>query len=421
MISMEYNLIFFASTLVLLCFVLLKYAVLRAKYRDTIEAKSIVEQELENHARISREQEIQLRYLEKLHYESKNIQDAHFNAAKLALLDIGKELNKELLNQHKVENEQNKKLTDQNISKVNVEFVKIAGIVQSLGDQFIKSQKSMDVIKNSLLNPTGAGQLAEITLENVLRNSGLLQDIDFFIQPQFSNADNKKLRPDAIVLTPSSLIIVDAKSSANLMLGEQNLALDAFMRTMNQHLKSLTSKEYVNFVKEFPKISHRFVDARYPRILTVMFVPTESLVEKIMNADHEFVNKCWENGIYVTGPTGLMNILSLSKIEIQESERARNHEAIISEVRKLLDSLGVLIEHSSKFGSSIQSLVVQYDKFVGSFNRNFLSKARNIQKLGIHANKSNITLKRYQLITTSEILDTDCQEEPDSEQMKISC
>ena len=147
-----------------------------------------------------------------------------------------------------------------------------------------------------------------------------------------------------------------------------------------------------------------------------MFVPTEQAIEKILIADNNFLYKAWESNIFPVGPAGLMNMLSFAKFQISDYRRSENHKLIIEEVRKLLTSIASLAEHSQKLGNNIQHIVNNYDKFAASFNRHFLSKARNIQKLGIDIGKKTIQhpIERYQLVSSkSEIIDAQLLESSD--------
>ena len=112
---------------------------------------------------------------------------------------------------------------------------------------------------------------------------------------------------------------------------------------------------------------------------------------------------------------GLMNMLSFAKFQISEQLMMYNHQQIIEEVKKLIASVGNITEHSVRLCSSLSSTMNHYDKFAASFNRNFLSKARNISKMGIegtNAKKTQEPLQRFQVIALkSELIDIEPQGE----------
>jgi DNA recombination protein RmuC len=323
-----------------------------------------------------------------------------FDSAKAALFDLGKELSNQLIEIHKKENKEVKEEAEKKISltnqKFHTEFERLINMVGSLSKEIEQSKSSVDLIKQSLLSPSSAGRLAEITLENILKSSGLRSGLDYSMQYHLINEDKSRQRPDAVIFLPGgNLMVIDAKASKFLLDLELNEALG---KTMNSHLKSLASKEYAANIKESLFDKSEFLGS----IITLMFLPTEQAVEKIMEVDNGFITKAWEANIFPVGPSGLMNMLSFAKFQIVDNLRTKNHQMILEEVQRLLVSVASLAEHSQKIGNNVQSLVSSYDKFTASFNRNFLSKAKAIQKLGINIGNKNIdmTLPRYQLIAS---------------------
>lgn len=341
--------------------------------------------------------------------ESEKFRQESMLVAKSTLFDLGNELSKQLIESHKRESREARELSEKNIAesanKFNSEFERLLKIVGTLGKDIEHSKETVDIIKQSLLSPTGAGLLAEITLENILKASGLRHHLDFIIQYSITTTDNSKLRPDAVIFLPSgNLMVIDAKASKFLVDSGQDVA--SLSKSMNNHLKSLSSKDYAENILSNLKDKGEY----FGNIITLMFVPTEQAIEKILFADKNFLQKAWENNIFPVGPAGLMNMLSFAKFQISDYRRLENHKLIIEEVRKLLTSIASLAEHSQKLGHNIQNMVNNYDKFAASFNRNFLSRARGIQKLGIETGKKIIEqpMERYHLVASkSEIIDVE--------------
>jgi DNA recombination protein RmuC len=351
---------------------------------------------------------------EKINYQSRLVADFErlrlesHESTKAALFTLGNDLSKQLIEIHKRENKEARELSENNIKvtaeKFNNEFEKLLGIIGSLSRDIEQSKDTVDVIKNSLLSPSGAGILAEITLENILKASGLRKGMDFSIQHTILGEDNAKLRPDALIFLPSdNIMVIDAKASKFLV---QDTDKTKLAKTMNLHLKSLSSKDYSENV-----MKNR--TTKTGNIVTLMFLPTEHAVEKIIEADSEFLNKSWRVNIFPVGPAGLMNMLSFAKFQISEQLVIQNHRKIIDEITKLIGSIASLSEHSSRLGNSIQSLVGNYDKFAASFNHNFLSKAKNVSRLGIETTDKKLAkpLQRYQIVSSkSELIEVESEE-----------
>lgn len=353
-----------------------------------------------------------LKYQEQIISDFEKLKDESRESTKAVLFDLGNQLSKQLIEIHKKENKESRESSEKNIQetakKFNSEFERIVGMVGSLSKEVSQSKDIVDVIKNSLLSPSGAGALAEITLENIMKSSGLRMNLDYKMQYSVNDENQNVLRPDAVIFLPGDkVMIVDAKASKFLVDEEDPKSLS---RTMNSHLRSLGGKPYAEAVRKNLKIKGNNIS----NIITLMFLPTEHAVEKILEADNEFMNKAWKLNIFPVGPAGLMNMLSFAKFQISEQMMMQNHQQIIDEVQKLIASVGTMAEHSSRLGGSISSVANHYDKFAASFNRNFLSKARNISKMGIEGGikKDQESLQRFQVIASkSELIEVEAEEE----------
>ncbi|XVN40441.1 MAG: DNA recombination protein RmuC [Rickettsia endosymbiont of Argas persicus] len=351
-------------------------------------------------------------YQEQTIKDSEKIREESFSSAKAALFDLGKDLSKQLIEIHKMENTAARELAEKNIAtasgKFNSEFERLITMVGALNKDIKQSKSTVDLIKQSLLSPTGAGLLAEITLENILKSSGLRPNLDFIMQYGLTTIDSNKLRPDALIFLPSgNLMVIDSKASKFLVDEQDNL--QNLSKTMNYHLKSLANKDYAENVLA----SLNKKNQNYNNVITLMFLPTEQAVEKVIAADPDFLQKAWSCNIFPVGPAGLMNMLSFARFQITDHRRSENYKVIIEEVRKLLGSIGTIADYSQKIGNNLQNMVTNYDKFAASFNRNLISRVKNIQKLGIDTGNKALPsgLERYQIVSSkSEIIEVEAED-----------
>lgn len=350
----------------------------------------------------------QIKYQEQLIQDSEKMRSESISCAKAALFDLGQDLSKRLIEIHKIENTAARELSEKNIAatsnKFHSEFERLITMIGALSKDIEQSRETADLVKQSLLSPISVGLLAEITLENVLKSSGLRPTLDFIIQYSITTADNTKLRPDALIFLPAgNLMVIDAKAS-KFLLNEQDKVYLA--KTMNYHLKSLATKEYAENILSNLHNKKQYFNS----IITLMFLPTEQAIEKIISADAEFLQKAWNHNIFPVGPSGLMNMLSFAKFQITDYRRSENYKLIIEEIRKLLSSISTMTDYSQKLGNNIQNMVINYDKFAASFNRNFISRVKNIHKLGIDIGSKSLptALERYQLVSAkSEIIEVE--------------
>ena len=361
------------------------------------------------------------KYLAQAIAENEKIQKEAFASAKSAMHELGGTLSKQLLELHKQESKEVRETSEQKIhntaQKFHTEFERLVQMISSLNQEVGNSKSTVELIKQSLLSPSGAGQLAEITLENILKASGLKMGVDFMMQHTISGGQEQKLRPDAVVFLPGgNLMVIDAKASKFLVDAEGVDNDQKLVKAMNMHLKSLASKDYVENIITSYNLSGKEVQ----HVMMLMFLPTEYAVDKVTGIDMDFISKSWNSNIFPVGPSGLMNMLSFARFQINDNIRTENHKLIVEEMRKILASISVLTDYSQKMGNSVQSLVNNYDKFSASFNRNFLPKVRTIQKLGIDMpNKTNLSsLTRYQLVSSkAELIDVEAIEMDEEEEV----
>jgi DNA recombination protein RmuC len=349
-----------------------------------------------------------LRELDHKVTEFENLKNSMLEHTKAAVFEVGNQLSNKLLEDHKREAEEAKKASEYNTTKVNEHLSKIINSVIELESKVKESSNTVDIIKTSLMSPTGAGSLAEITLENILKSSGLLPDLDFIMQYTINSEHDKnsKLRPDAIVFLPgNNIMVIDSKASKFLLEWptDNNDYSENLKATMRSHLKDLTSKDYKQAVRSHLQKNMQDIG----HISTLMFLPTEHALEKIQNFDREFLQKAWDAQIFPAGPVGIINILAHAKFHIFEQKKMQNYQNIIEEVRKTLVGISRLYDHTKKMGNAIYSAANHYDKMAASFNSNLLNRINNLKTLGLESNNNITSLERYQMISNANMIETD--------------
>jgi len=151
--------------------------------------------------------------------EWEKTKDEAMRYAKAAVFEVGNQLSSKLIEEHKRESQEAKKESQEKVAettaKLHAQFEKVTNIIAALDGQVKESKDTVDLVKNALLSPVGAGALAEITLENILKSSGLLPGRDFIMQYSVTDfIDSTRLRPDAIIFLPSgNVMIIDSKAS----------------------------------------------------------------------------------------------------------------------------------------------------------------------------------------------------------------
>ena len=348
--------------------------------------------------------------------------------AKAAIFDVGHKLSNQLIAEHKRESDLHKeesqkqfKLTTENLYK---DFSSLTQIISGLKEQVTSSQNNTDLVHKALLSPNSVGSLAELTLENILKASNLVENIDYYMQYSMTDQDNNRLRPDAVVFLPgNNLLVIDSKASKFFLemaraqnSTEENEIKVKLKNTMRTHLKSLSSKDYRQAIS-----SHLNRKQQINHISTIMFLPTETALEKLHGIDNQLINDAWKSNIFPAGPIGLVNILSHAKFQINEEHKNENYHEIINEVSSLLYNIANLGAHAKKLGHSIYNSMSYFDKFAASFNSNLISKSKRIEKLGVSVKTNKQMpdmLERYQVIAGSKLtmIEAEANEEEGAEE-----
>lgn len=315
-------------------------------------------------------------------------------AAKAAALASTREMSSKLLEDHKRESQAAKEEVEKRVKKttedLNTKFNDVVKVVASLADQVEANRKAADTLWSALSSPGGAGQFAEIGLENTLKQFGLTQGRDFFMQQTiYDGAENSKLRPDAVVFLPGqSVLVIDSKASKFLLdLAEaegseqEDHVYKDLARTMNQHLKGLSGRNYKNAILEGYKNAGR--DGELRGVFTVMYLPNDGALEKLRRADPSFAQKASKAQIILSGPEGLAGLIAVASQQIDLGKQAENQEKIIESIQRLLESLATCLGHVEKVGRGIRSAADNFAGLTGSINSRLLPRARSLISLGV--------------------------------------
>ncbi len=323
----------------------------------------------------------------------------------IALFKLSEELMKKNNEQQVIlslnQQENIKKITE-NLFK---DFENVTAKITALNDEVKKSTDEGNLIKNALLSPGSSGRTAEITLENILKSSGLKekQDLnavgDYVLQSHFSSSTNsgeqEAKRPDVILFFPNDQIaVIDSKSSPHFLelerakknnnIAEEKIILSKIKDSFRRHLESLKRKDYTKFL--FEEL-HSKNQSDY-KIIVVMFLQTEKMMEIISENDEGFVSKALEAGVLVLSPVGLINFLSQARFVIDRVRQEKNIEDLKIQVRKLLDNVVLVFKDSQEIGKSLNKALTAYNKLTKNLNRGVYSAVKNISDLGIAGKKS---------------------------------
>lgn len=398
------------------------------RQRDALkEELDETEDSLRDHEREAAKLEQQLKDMqaERGAFEKYKEEFKHF--AKSSVMEAGSQLSTKLLEDHKREAERVQKVTQeeakQQSQKLVDQYQKATETLAQLHGNVQANSKQMDTVMRALSNPGGAGMMAEVGLENTLKQVGLEPGRDFAMQVHVAG-EGANLRPDAMVYLPQeTVMVIDAKASKFLLElaevegTEQELViLKKLVATMHTHLKALANRDYKQAILLNMRKEGR--TAQPSRIWNVMYLPSEAALEKIRRTDKSFQEQLRKYDIMAVGPSGLQALFSLAKSYIAEANQKENQQHIIALLSDLLDSTTTTLSHMGKVGNAIKSSAEHFDKFAKSLNRNVLPKMSKLSGLGIeHKKELPHAIASYEVRRSDDVVEmqlADSEDEAES-------
>ena len=265
-------------------------------------------------------------------------------------------------------------------------FGQLSGLIQSMkeGQEAVRTEAAR--LGNSLRNaPKARGRWGEQQLKNLLEQCGLSEHTDFVTEHSIETEEGR-LRPDAIVRVPGNkLLVIDAKVSLNAYQDAfeadddeaREHFLDQHAASMRNHIQTLANKGYQSQFDEAPDY-------------VVMFVPGEHFVAAALEHDSRLWDYAFERRVLLATPTNLVAIARTVAQVWRQDGLAREAQEIGRIGGELYDRLAVAAEHLKRVGSGLDAAVGNYNKFVGSFERNVLSAGRRLRDKHIEIGKREI-------------------------------
>ncbi len=265
-------------------------------------------------------------------------------------------------------------------------FGQLNGLIQSMREGQEEVRREAQRLGNSLTNaPKARGRWGERALQNVLEQCGLAEHTDFHLE-QSVEGEEGRLRPDAIVNVPGQKqLVIDAKVSLNAYQAafeadddaERIRHLDMHAKSMRNHVQTLGSKSYQTQFKDAPDY-------------VVMFVPGEHFVAAALEHDPKLWDFAFSNKVLLATPTNLVAIARTVAQVWRQDKMAEEAQEIGRIGAELYDRLRVAAEHMKRVGGGLETAVSNYNKFVGSFERNVLSSGKRLAEKGIEIGKREI-------------------------------
>lgn len=280
---------------------------------------------------------------------------------------------------------------EQSVQKVNADSAAhkavITQTIENLAKETMKVGEQADGLAKALKSKGKVqGDWGEQVLENILENSGLRKDYEYFVQRNVKGEDNSNIRPDVIVKCPGNKsIIIDSKVSLTAYLDyvnaqtaeEQQKFAKANKDSVKAHIDELAAVNYAKYVDN--TIEH-----------VLMFVPNEGSYILALQQDAQLGQYAFKKGVLLINPTNLMMSLQLIYNIWQSERQARNVETIVSESEALYEKFVTFASTFTKLKKDIDSLSKTYDTAEGQLTvgrGNIIRKLENLKTLGVNPKK----------------------------------
>jgi DNA recombination protein RmuC len=239
------------------------------------------------------------------------------------------------------------------------------------------------------------GNWGEVILEKVLERSGLIKDQEYRTQFSSSNAEGKRIQPDAVILLPDNKhIIVDAKVSliayeacVNAVTEEdRERYVKEHLLSVRNHVKTLSDKDY-----------HTSTDFNTPDFV-LLFIPIESSFSVAVQADQELFSFAWDKKIVIVSPSTLLATLRTIASLWKQERQTKNVMEIAREGGELYDKFVGFLEDMQKIEKAIEMSSKAYLDAVNKLSNgkgNIVRRIQHIQQLGAKTNKDKSIPTRF--------------------------
>ena len=283
------------------------------------------------------------------------------------------------------------KAYEEQVGKVEKERTEAYGSLHGLINEMKTGQEGVRTetarLVNSLRNaPKARGRWGEQQLKNVLESCGLAEHTDFATEVSVAGEEGARLRPDAIITVPGGRsLVIDAKVSLNdyqdaFNADEEegrNASLARHCASMKNHIEGLSRKAYWDQFEEAPDY-------------VIMFVPGEHFLTAALEHDASLWDHAFDKRVLLATPTNLIAIARTVSAVWRQEGLAREAKQIGQLGKEMYDRLAVAAGHLKTVGTGLTTAVNNYNKFVGSFDRNVMSTARKFQELNIETGKKEL-------------------------------
>lgn len=270
---------------------------------------------------------------------------------------------------------------DKNIAELNGAIKTMVEQSKKLG---IDAENLADALKN---RGKVQGDWGEVVLANILSDSGLRENLEYFTQKSYTDENGRELRPDVVVkCSDGSNVIVDSKVSLT--------AYTDYVSAENDEAREAACKENLaSIVKHVDELANK----NYPKVVphavpyVLMFVPNEGSYILAVNKDPAIAQKAYRKGVLIINPTNLMLALNLILLTWQNTRQEENCVNIMKTAEGLYEKFCGFTDNFVKVGRQLNVAQTTYADALAQLKEgkgNILSRFETMKQLGITSTKT---------------------------------
>jgi len=259
--------------------------------------------------------------------------------------------------------------------------------IKSLKELNLQMSKEAENLTHALKGDSKTqGNWGELQVENILKKVGLKEGIGYDKEKNFKNENDDNQRPDYIVNLPDGKnIIIDSKVSLTAYANyfntknsdEKKNLLKDHVKSVNNHVKSLSEKNYQNLELNQPDY-------------ILMFIANEPALGLALIEDSQIYDKALENNIIIVSTSTLLATLSTVAFMWKQDNQNKHALEIARQAGALYDKFCSFSDELIKVGSNIDSTKKTYSdamKKLVDGKDNLVRKSERLRELGAKASK----------------------------------
>ena len=247
------------------------------------------------------------------------------------------------------------------------------------------------------------GDFGEMLLVDLLRESGLVEGVNFDVQGvirdelghEIKSDDGHTMIPDVIVHYPDGgEVIVDSKVSLKAFV-EWNQATSPEVRkraarehvaSIRKHVDELRGKDYASYIPE----GRRKVD------YNLMFIPIENAFRLMQEEEPLLWQQAKNQGVLIVSQMSLAIVLNMILVAWRQFDQQRNIQEVYKTASELMSVLENWMGEYVRMGDKLKDLGKSYEettRLLSGSNQSVVKKIAKLEKLGATRKRSNAATK----------------------------